>query len=66
MISMDIQEGRISEIYVITYWGEMETKETNKRKIKGKENKKRKDWYYKQAFYQKAKLYLSKSRGVHD
>ena len=40
MISMDIQEGSISEIYVITYWGEMEIKETNeKSNEKGKKEK---------------------------
>ena len=49
MINMDIQKGRINEIYVITYWGEMEIKETNKRKTNEKKQK-RKDWYYEQAF----------------
>ena len=41
MNSMDIQEGKISEIYVITYRWEMEIKETNKRTIKWKGKKKK-------------------------
>ena len=44
---MDIQEGKISEIYVITYWGGMEIKE--RKKHSNEKKKKRKDWYYKQA-----------------
>ena len=37
MINMDIQEGRISEMYVVTYLGEMGIKESSKWKIKRKE-----------------------------